>query len=403
MQGTQKYSVSLDIGSSKIGGIVYKRENNGNIKIISKQILNSSGFKAGNIINMDEAENSIMNMIYALENDSKSTFSSVDVSISGSGVKSYYIDHKIKIDSHVTQDTTYNLISAAIKKFNKAEYEVIQSFPIEFLLDGNIVENPNNMYCHELGCKLHVIVVEKHQIRNIINCLSKCGIKINKFISTAYAAGLACLSDDSKKLGSIIFELGAHTTSFGIFLNNKLIYTNNISIGSYHITSDISKALSISLTLAEKIKIMYGKVSPGNLMNQLINFSHLMQNKQEDYDLSITIGDLSSIIGPRIDEIIEMIKIKYDEIGIDNLISKHIYVTGGGANLEGIEAAFREHFKYQVHKTKPKLNTDSSKNNYNLQDAVLIGMTKCTYDSNKVKIINKSPIQKLLYWLKANI
>jgi cell division protein FtsA len=401
MQSNQKYKLSIDIGSTKIAGIAYKKERNGSIRIISKHILHSEGFKAGKIINMQDAENSIINMIYALENDSKTHFLSAEISISGSGIKSYYVNHKIKIDSYVTQDNINNLIAITEKKFNKPEYEVIHSFPIEFTVDNNIVEDPNNIFCNELACKLHIVVAERQNLLNIANCLSKCNIKITRFICSPYAAGLSCLSEDAKEMGSIIFDLGAYSTSFGVFLNKQLIYTSTIPLGSYYITSDISKALGVNLALAEKIKIMYGKVKPGNLVNQFINFQKLLQNSRDEIDLTMTIGELSQIITPRLDEIIEMIKNKYDQLDISHIISKNIYITGGGANLDGVDSAFREYFKYQVNRIKPRLPNEKQSSNYDLQESVLIGMMICEDDVHKS--IGKSFVQKIVNWVKNNI
>jgi cell division protein FtsA len=402
MQDKQKYKLSIDIGSTKVVGIVYAKKKNNQVQVISKQTLNSKGFKSGNIVNMEDAENCLMNLIYLLETDSKKSFLSVDISISGCGIKSYYIDQKIKIDSHINQENINQLTVSAVKKFNMQEYDLIHSFPIEFTVDNNIVENPINIFCKEFGCKLHIVVAEKHKLKNLANCLAKFNIKIDRFISSSYAAGLSCLSEDAKELGSIIFELGSHTTSFAIFLNNKLVYTNSMPIGSYYITSDISKALSVNLALAEKIKIMYGKINPGNLINQFINFNNFSKNSKEEIDINLTIGDLSQIITPRIEEIIEMIKHKYDELDITHIISKNMYISGGGANLDGIDIAFREHFKYPIQRVRPKLNNEFIKSNYDLQDSVIIGMIMCDNEANK-KISSKSLIQKLISWLKNNI
>jgi cell division protein FtsA len=403
MKSTQKYEISIDIGGTKISGIAYKKERNGHIKIFSKQTLNSKGFKSGNIVNMDDAENSVMSVIYALESECKTNFSSADISISGCGIKSYYVDQKIKIDSSVNQENINNLINLAIKKFDIPEYELIHSFPIEFTVDNNVVENPLNIYCKELGCKLHIVVAEKHKLRNVVDCLLKCNIQVNRFISNVYASGLSCLSPDIRKFGGIIFDLGSHTSSFGIFLNNKLIYTNTIPIGGYYITSDISKALSIDFSLAEKIKVIYGKVNPGNLWNQFLNFSNLNKNRKEEIDLHLTLGDLSQIITPRIHEIVEMIKSKYDELDIGYIVSKNIYITGGGSNLDGIDGAFRDYFEYQVNKAKPILNNRSEKSNYDAQDSVLIGMMLCSQEEQINNIVNKSKIQKFLKWLQNHI
>jgi cell division protein FtsA len=402
MQSSQKYKVSIDIGSTKIAGIVYKKDRYGKIKIFSKQILNSQGFRSGNIVNMEDAENCLMNLIYLLETESKSNILSVDISISGCNAKSYYVDQTINVNNSVTHEDINNLTNLAIKKFNIAEYEIIHYFAIEFTVDNNIVENPLNIYCKELNCKFHIVVARKQKLKNISDCLVKCNVKIERFIHSTYASGLACLSQDSRELGSIIFELGSHNTSFAIFLNKRLAYVNSIPLGSYNITSDISKALEINFWLAEKIKVMYGKVKPGNLVNQLINLSNFDKKIKDEIDLNLTIGDLSQIITPRVDEIIEMIKSKYDELDISHLISKNVYITGGAVNLDGVDSAFREHFRYPVTKLKPQLENDLTKLIFDYQDSTIIGMALCSSDNEK-KTITRSIVQKFLNWLRNNI
>ena len=63
---------------------------------------------------------------------------------------------------------------------------------------------------------------------------------------------------DEKINGAVVIDLGANITSIGVFLNNKIIFSDSIPIGGLHITSDIVRGLGTKSEDAEKIKILHG-------------------------------------------------------------------------------------------------------------------------------------------------
>ena len=61
---------------------------------------------------------------------------------------------------------------------------------------------------------------------------------------------------DEKINGAVVIDLGANITSIGVFLNNKIIFSDSMPIGGLHITSDIVRGLEQNPEDAEKIKIL---------------------------------------------------------------------------------------------------------------------------------------------------
>lgn len=407
--------VSIDIGSSKIAAVASYVENNGLINVVSQGFYYSSGIKSGIISDFKKAENSVISAIYNLEKDLGKTIKHVTISLSNVCTKSYYTYSKIKIATqYVTKQDIIKLISKALYNFKIQNQEIIHYFPIEFSLDNNnSIQDPIGMHGKELGCRLHLISANSNVLLNIINCLAKCQVEVQEVVLSIYASGLACLTEDEKNLGAIIIDVGAQTTSFGVFFDGKLLYSGNVAIGGWHITSDIAKVLSLSMKTAEKLKVLYGYAMV-NMVNKdnIINFEDL--DPEANYSNgkpSITISQLSKIIQPRAEEILELVKIEYDKIGVDYLIARCIVLTGGGAILRGFRELaskiFDKYTRIGIPNLLPGLAEDCNPSSY----SAVIGVIQYyankqhkfymnTNDSDKLK---HGWFKQIMLWLRENI
>ncbi|MDG1436959.1 MAG: cell division protein FtsA [Rickettsiaceae bacterium] len=348
--------VVFDIGSSKIAALAAHNGKQGDTKINAQILQYSEGFKSGSITHMEMAENSIVNAIYALEQDYDKSINEITISLSGAGVKSYYINHSIKLGNQpISKQDIKKLITKAIADFQVKDQEIIHYFPMEFVIDSNqVVENPIGMYAREMSCQLHIISADHLMLKNLTSCVAKCHVEISDIVVSIYASGVSCLSDDEKELGAIIVDIGSHTTSFGMFLDNKIIYTGHVPIGSSHITTDIAKAFSISRVSADKLKILYGTADPDLLTkDSIIRLNTLDPNNSHDSDLTISTKHLAEIICPRMREIFSQIKKQCDHVAMDHLLANSLVLTGGGAALSGITSLAAEVFQKQVRIAKP--------------------------------------------------
>ncbi len=341
----------LDVGSSKISILAAKIQASGEARIGYQGIFQSSGIIAGVINDFKEAEQSLVNAIYTLEKEVDKNINSVSISISGIGTKSFYIYQKIRLPAgRVVKSDVQVLTEKAMEQFSNLNQTIIHYLPIEYTLDmNNSINNPIGMFGNVLGCRFHVVVADSCNITNIVNCFSKYNIKINEIVVGVYAASMAVLTEDEKALGSIVIDFGASTTSFAIFVGGQLIYTGFIPFGGNSITSDIAKILGVSVSAAEKLKVLYGStVESASYNDTMINLAEIDSSSNLDEDSNITSSDLSMIIRARVEEIIELVKEEYDKVGVDHLISRRIILTGGGSMMRGIKEVVGSCFNKQV-------------------------------------------------------
>jgi cell division protein FtsA len=411
MKGKSANYIVFDIGSNKVAAIAANIDKTGESKVIAQVLQHSNGFRGGVVVDLEAAENSIITAIYSLEKECDKSINKVTISLSG-GVKSYYISHTLKLNNQViSKQDIKKLIQKALADFSIKNQEIIHYFPIEFILDNNnIVDNPIGMYAKELTCELHVIATNSLTLKNLINCFARCHIEVTDVILSIYADGLVCLADDEKETGGIVINMGSHITSFGMFFEGKILYVGNVPIGSYHITSDIAKILSVSINTAEKLKILYGDTRPDLFSkNESIRLSDIETTVNNDLDLTVSLSKLSQIIRSRVEETLKLLKKEYDYIAMDHLIAKRIIITGGGSALQGIKPMVSEIFQKQTKLAKLEHSTGFIDNvNIGIYSTAM-GMIKSKslkYKKNSFKPSDQEDqgwFRRIVLWFKENI
>ena len=411
MKGKSSNFIAFDIGSSKIAAIAAHINKSGETKVNSQILQYSEGFKSGSITNMELAENSIVAAIYALEQECDKSIKEIAISLSGTGVKSYYVSHKMKLGNQtISKQDVKKLINKALAEFKVSDQEIVHHFPLEFVVDGNQnVDNPIGMYAREISCQLHIIAADSLMLMNLTKCLAKCHVEVSDIVLSIYSSGMACLTKDEKDLGSIIIDIGSNTTSFGVFLDGNLVYAGHVPIGSMNITRDIAKAFSISLAAADKLKILYGNANPKMVKNTTIRLDEFEPDNNYSSDLSITAIELSKIVELKTREIFAKIKEQCDRIDMDHLLAKRMIITGGSAALPGLTSQAAEIFQKQVRTAKPEILPGYAENYNPYMYSTVIGMVKVKslkYQKNSFRHgagEEAGLFKRTFLWLRENI
>ena len=395
--------IVFDIGSSKIAAAIGSFDSEGNITVQNKFDVQSDGIRSSLVTDLSQAEESVINLVLLMEKSSKALFKEASISVCASNVRSSYVSARVRISGgHVTNQDMQKLVYKALDDFNISGQEVIHYFPIDFTLDNSIgIANPVGLIGQDLSCNLHILSVDGGILTNLMNCLGRCQIKVQKIILSVYAAGLANFSIEDRKNGAMIVDFGAKATSFGILQDEKLMYCGSVPIGSWYITSDIAKAFSISIDSAEKLKILYGS----SKILENANLIHLKDIDSSEFTENqvISTRDLSSIINARVEEIFTLLKAEYNKLKVDDLITNNLILTGGGSSLNNIAETVGDIFA-KVIKTGDTAS-DNQENKYDVAVGMLKYLSKTHQDKLQLggNIQNQSGIGKLWSWFKDNI
>jgi cell division protein FtsA len=337
---------ALDIGTSKIACVIAKlkagrgsempRNRTHSVEVIGVGLTRAFGIKAGTVIDIEAAEDSIRRAVDQAERSAKVEIASVILSVTGGRLGSESFAASVRVPgSSVEGGDIARVLDAASLHSVRQGRAVLHSIPIAYHLDDvSNIQDPRGMLGRTLAVDLHVATADYPALQNLILCVERCHLSVEGMIAAPYAAGIAALSDDEAELGATVIDLGAGTTTLAAFVNDTCVHMDAIAVGSFNVTRDLARGLSTKLAEAERIKTLYGDVIEGGSDHTDLIMVPSIEGR--DRGNSTTRAQVIRIARARIDEIFEMLHERLSAAGILNLTGRRIVLTGGGAQLGGV-------------------------------------------------------------------
>lgn len=335
MSKTSKIAV-LDIASRKVVCIIATINGDNIPKVVGFGHHLSEGIKAGIIIDIKKAEKSILAALNAAEKMAGETIEEVYVNISGSSIKSQHINIESRISGHeVTSKDVDQMISKGVDLFENTESEIIEAVPLTYRIDDTDgIKDPIGMFGQVISTNLHVVSASSTSVRNLRNLLSKCHLSVKGFIVSSYASGLATLTTDEMDIGVTLLDIGAGNTSIAIMADGYPVYFDSVPVGGQHITRDIALGLSVGVPYAERLKVINGSciATESDDMERIE-----LSDEESGQEKTITKSELTSIIKPRVEEILELAKSNLEKSGLYSISGNKVVITGGSSQIQGIK------------------------------------------------------------------
>ncbi len=320
------YIVAVEIGSSKIKGAVGQVDPSGTliVKGIEEEHQHPNYVRYGCVQNVREVANELNRVITKLNNRiSPSRISSVYIGVGGRSLKATSASLQLSLaeDTEITAEMVEQLLRRATVAAADAEKLAVE--PMEFIVDGKS-QGPDavGLLAHELSAKVNIVSCRSQILRNLqLSVTDKLDLKINGYVVRPLAMADLVLTSEEKRLGVMLVDCGAETTTVAIYKGGVLIYLATVPLGSRHITRDLTK-LSLTDDRAEDIKRSIGDARPSEAHGGTID------------DIDNT--RYNNVIAARTAEIVANIvaQINYANLTISDL-SAGIVIVGGGSMLKG--------------------------------------------------------------------
>jgi cell division protein FtsA len=370
-----KIVAALDIGTTKLACIIAEISDT-NIRIVGYGYRQSVGITSSAITDMKLAQLAITKTIAAAEKMAGFNISKLVVNVSGFRLDAITKSVSHKISSKVVNDSDILALVSDIKlDFKNNKQDIIHLIPLEYKIDHTTkIINPRYMSGDHLSGKFYIISTQNSIIKNIENCMRSSTVSVNNYICDSYACALGVVSENELNFGTLVIDIGGNSTSFSILIDNKLHHIGNCVLGGVHITRDIAAILNVNLDIAENIKLLNNSliVSPVE-ENELIKFE-LDDDIYPSKLIELTKIDLCNIIVARLEEIINMVKNDLEKSGYSSYSINNIIVSGGVANMIGIEKLIENIFKKNVSIGYPIGVKDLPKDLHNPSFSVALGM-----------------------------
>lgn len=328
----------LDIGTSKVCCAVARIEPSGELRVLGFGFYGSRGLRGGMIVDMEAMQNAVAHAVHNAEEMAQETIDEVYVSVSPALCQSKSVRVDLPISAHpVDDDDIKKVIQQAVASLQKEKALVIHNIPLNYDIDGvSGIRDPRGMFGDLLKSKIHLMICPRTPLRNLSACVERSHLDVSGFVSSVYASGMSTLVDDELDLGVTLIDMGAGSTSVGLFFNGNLAHVDHIPIGGAHVTSDIARCFSTPLVQAERLKTLHGSalVSPSDGRESIM--VPQIGDEKSAKGQQVTKAELTEIIRPRVEEIFEKVKEKIEHNPAHKYVGRRLVLTGGGSLLSGV-------------------------------------------------------------------
>lgn len=344
----------LDIGTAKVACLVLQfvpdeegaagpearpTLRQGAFRVIGAANTRSRGVAFGEIAAMEECERAIRTAIQGAQKMANLRVDHVIVSFSGGRPRSYGVTGETEVlnGAVAERDIGHVLAACEIPPYGN-DLEAIHALPVNFCLDGRTgLTDPRGQIGRLLAVDMHLLTIAATPLRNVLHCIRRCDLELAGVVVSSYASGLASLIEDEQELGAACIDIGAGATGISIFVRRQMIYADCVRMGGGHVTSDICQGLQVSMQDAERLKTMHGGlVATGLDDREMIELPSILGDWDHDRR-QISRSELIGVMRPRVEEILEEARARLDASGFEYLPSQRIVLTGGSAQIPGLE------------------------------------------------------------------
>lgn len=345
--------VGLDIGTHEIVVVVAEVDGDGGIEVIGVGRSRSDGMKKGLVVDVAKLSDSIEGAVREAENMADCEIHSVFAGISGSHISSIS-SHGLAAASRreITQDDVDRAVHLARQYNFPTESELLHAIPRTFTLDDmGGIKHPIGMTGSRLQADVHLIGCSVTALENIRNCLKRCNIEAEMMILEPLATAEATLSDDERKLGVCVVDIGGGTTDIAVFVDASIQHTHVIPIAGDHVTSDVTINLRTPTASAEQLKRDYGIAQAAGIdVDEKIEVPDVGERPPRTVSRHL----LAKVIESRYVELFSLVRHELERNKFDsqNLVSG-IVLAGGGSKMKDVRGLAEEVFQMPVRHGTP--------------------------------------------------
>jgi len=337
---------AIDVGTTKVCTVVANVDES-SIRVIGVGVTPTTGLHKGLVVNINDARESIRASIREAERTCGYKVESAYVGVTGRHVSSLNSRAVVAItrgDRMVRYDDLRRVLTSARGIKLSPDRKLLHVIPRGYVVDGQSgVKNPVGMHGFRLDVETHIITAAVTSVQNLIKCVRGIGIDIDDLVLEPLASSEAVLTEDERQVGVLLADIGGGTTDIAIFREGSIWHTAVLPVAGYQITRDIAIGLGLPFDIAEEMKKKYGSVAPVYETKGGMSSDNLVSNGH-----GVSHRDLCDIIRARVEELLRLIVLEMPNSEYEKLIPDGIVLTGGSANLTGIETLGRNTLQLPV-------------------------------------------------------
>lgn len=337
MQEVSRYAVGLDVGTTTVRCVVGHVDGAGQTPtIIGVAEFPNSGMRKGTVVNLVNTAQAIDKALEGAERMSGHQIHAATISANGSHIVGMSSRGVIAVGTgghEINEDDLARVEEAATVVQLPANREILEVTPRSYQLDGqDNIKDPVGMTGVRLEVDAHVITGLGPHMKNLLKACEMTETMPHRTVLAGLASARSVVSERQMENGVLLIDIGGTTTNIAVFEEGDLQHVAVLPVGSVNITNDLAIGLKTDLDVAEQVKLQHG-VAVASLRKDSKPLKLTVDKETHEF----SVDDVDMIIDARLEEIFELINKELKSIGRQAKLPGGVVVTGGGAQLKGIE------------------------------------------------------------------
>ena len=332
---------AIDVGTSKVSTLIAHRHANGDVEVLGVGLAPSAGLRKGVVVNIEEAQEAVHNSFAEAKRSAGVSPTSAYVGVSGNHIEVFPRWGSLRAlmyNSPLSPTEIERAVDAAYPAELPPENQVLHLIPRLYAVDGlKGVRNPVGMHALRLDVETLCIVGQSAPIQNLVTAVENTKVNIRALVASAVAAGEASLSRDEKEMGVTLVDVGGGATTVAVYQQGTLWSAAVLPVGGYQFTTDLAVALNTPCDVAEEVKLRHGQAALDAIDDEHVEVQAFGDRRTVRVERRV----ISRYLHDRAEELFRLVGLKVRGFGFPALPPAGVVLTGGGANLPGIERVAR--------------------------------------------------------------
>ena len=337
---------AIDAGSSKVLCVIARpsEDLDGSFKVLGFGRVPSQGIKNGIVYDVEKAVFSIRTAVQEAQSTAGVSIRSVWAAIGGTKLTSanargVAVLRGREVRPEDKEEAEHNAREHCEKL--AGDRNVLKMIRQGYRV-GEVVgcENPIGLMGESIELQVHAVYADRASGDTLRSTIQRAGVEVVDYYPHPWASARAVIRPDDAECGVAVLDLGADTTSFAVYTDGAIRYTEVIPWGAQFFTKDLSSVLDITIEQAEEVKLQRGTCLP-DLVNDWESVVPTPENgrRQRAYSRRL----MATVLKARADEFLRHYRQILEDRGDFERV-RTIVLTGGGANLVGFDERTRAFF-----------------------------------------------------------
>ncbi len=355
----------LDMGTRKLCCVIARllpppkwlapRIENADVGVLGFAQHVSRGIVAGQVSDMDAAEEAIRLVVAKAEHSAGITVDEIYVVMAGGGLNSESFTASVPIAQREVDDLDLRRALLAARQYAGRHGQSLLRVAVTGygLDDIPGVDDPRGMIGDTL--KVHVVasMADPVALKNLALCIERCHLMLAGVIPAPLASALATMSPEERLLGGVCIDMGAGTTSLAAFLDGELVHIDSLPHGGNEITRDLARDLSTPHSEAERLKTLYATVFSGPMDDVESVVCPLVGDDAQERYIYPTKSEIASFVRARLEHVFSALRDRLEAAGVEPSVCERVVLAGGGSQLAGCDALAAQIFGGEARLGRP--------------------------------------------------